>query len=94
MAHTYTMVGVPAGDTMRQAFVELVSSSYFDTLGVRLSAGRPFSAEEERPGAAILVVIVSHNRALLLGQTIGINSMAFTVVGVAPRGFTGTIVAP
>jgi predicted permease len=91
MAHTYTMVGVPAGDTTRQAFVELVSSNYFDTLGVRLSAGRAFSAEEERPGAAIPVVIVSHDRASLLGQTIELNSMAFTVVGVAPRGFTGTM---
>lgn len=91
MAHTYSMVGVPAGDTTRQVFVELVSANYFDTLGVRLSSGRPFSVEEERPGAAIPVVIVSHDRAGLLGQTIEINSMAFTVVGVAPRGFTGTM---
>jgi len=91
MAHTYSMVGVPAGDTTRQTFVELVSSNYFDTLGVRLSAGRPFSVEEEQPGAAIPVVIVSHDRASLLGHTIEVNSMAFTVVGVAPRGFTGTM---
>lgn len=91
MAHTYSMVGVPAGDTTRQTFVEVVSSNYFDTLGVRLSAGRSFSAEEERPGAAIPVVIVSHHRASLLGQTIEINSMPFIVVGVAPRGFTGTM---
>lgn len=91
MAHTYSMVGVPVGDTTRQAFVELVSSNYFDTLGVKLAAGRPFSAEEERPGAAIPVVIVSHDKATLLGQTIEVNSMAFTVVGVAPRGFTGTM---
>jgi MacB-like periplasmic core domain len=96
MAHTYSMVGVPAGDTTRQTFVEVVSSNYFDTLGVRLSSGRPFSVEEERPGASIPVVIVSHDRAELLGQTIDVNSIAFTVVGVAPRGFTGTmaLVAP
>jgi hypothetical protein len=50
MAHTFTMVGLPAGDTTRRAFVEVVSSNYFDTLGVSLAAGRPFSAEEERPG--------------------------------------------
>jgi predicted permease len=91
MAHTYSMVGVPAGDTTRQTFVEVISANYFDTLGVPLSAGRPFSAEEERPGAAIPVVIVSHDRASLFGQTIEINSMAFTVIGVAPRGFTGTM---
>jgi hypothetical protein len=96
MAHTYSMVGLPAGDTTRQTFVEVVSSNFFETLGVPLAAGRPFTAEEERPGAQVPVVIVSHERAALLGQTIEINSIAFTVVGVAPRGFTGTmaLVAP
>jgi predicted permease len=96
MAHTYSMVGVPAGDTTRQTFVELVSANYFEALGVHLSAGRPFSIAEERPGAAIPVAIVAHDRAGLLGQTIEVNSMAFTVVGAAPRGFTGTmaLVAP
>jgi len=91
MAHTFSMVGVPAGDTTRQTFVEVVSSNYFDTLGVRLAAGRPFSPEEERPGARLPVAIVPQDRAALLGQTIEVNSMAFTVVGVAPRGFTGTM---
>jgi predicted permease len=96
MAHTFSMVGVPAGDTTRQTFIEVVSANYFDTLGVHLSSGRPFSVEEERPGASIPVVIVSHDRAGLLGQTIEVNSIAFTVIGVAPPRFTGTmaLVAP
>ena len=34
MAHTFAMVGVPAGDTTRRSFVAVVSSNYFDTLGV------------------------------------------------------------
>ena len=91
MAHTFAMVGLPDGDTTRRAFVEVVSSNYFDTLGVPLAGGRAFSAEEERPSARIPVVIVGADRAALLGQTIKINSMDFTVVGVAPRGFTGTM---
>jgi predicted permease len=96
MAHTFAMVGVPAGDTTRQTFVEVVSSNYFDALGAPLAAGRAFSANEERPGARLPVVIVSADRASLLGQTLKINAMDFTVVGVAPRGFTGTmaLVAP
>jgi predicted permease len=91
MAHTFAMVGLPAGDTTRRTFVEVVSSNYFDTLGAPLSAGRSFSADEERPGARIPVVIVGTDRAAQLGQTIKINTMDFTVVGVAPRGFTGTM---
>src|SRR5262249_42784960 len=91
MAHTFSMVGMPAGDTTRQTFVEVVSSNYFTTLGVTLAAGREFSADEERPGARIPVVIVRNDRADLMGKTVRINSIDFSVVGVAPRGFTGTM---
>jgi predicted permease len=96
MAHNFTMVGVPRGDGTRQAFVDVVSSNFFDTLGVRLAAGRTFTPEEERPGANIPVAIVGQDRADLLGKTIKINTIDFTVVGVVPRGFTGTmaLVAP
>src|SRR3954471_17193373 len=44
MAHTFSMVGVPAGDGMRQTFVEVVSSNYFEALGAPLSAGRAFTS--------------------------------------------------
>jgi predicted permease len=91
MAHTFSMVGVPAGDTTRQTFIEVVSSNFFDAVGAPLAAGRTFSLEEERPGARVPVVIVRHDRADLLGTTIKINAIDFTVVGVAPRDFTGTM---
>ena len=91
MAHTFAMVGVPQGDTTRQTFIEVVSSNYFETLGVPLAAGRAFSPDEERPAARIPVAIVRHERRDLLGQTIKINSIDFTVVGVAPPRFTGTM---
>jgi predicted permease len=98
MAHTFTMVGLPAGDTTRRTFAEMVSSNYFETLGVSLAAGRPFSREEERPGARIPVAIVSYTRWKaeerrpdFVGSTIRINALDFTVVGVAPEGFTGTM---
>jgi predicted permease len=103
MAHTFAMVGVPAGDTTRRSFVEMVSSNYFATLAVPLAAGREFNAAEEQPGANIPVVIVNYERwrdagfgAEFIGSTVKINTRDFTIVGVAPRGFTGTmaIVAP
>src|SRR5918993_4954134 len=40
-AHTFSMAGVPAGDTMRRIFVELITANYFDTLRGALAAGRP-----------------------------------------------------
>lgn len=95
-AHTFSMVGVPAGDGTRQTFIEVVSSNYFDTLGVALEAGRTFTLDEERPGARVPVAVVSHKNRHQLGKTIRINSIDFTVVGVAPQNFTGTmaLIAP
>jgi len=98
MAHTFSLVGIREGDTTRRTFAAVVSSNYFTTVGVSLTAGRAFSAEEERPGAAIPVAIVSDGvwrRAggdpKYLGSTITVNAVTFTVIGIAPPGFTGTM---
>ena len=98
MAHTFTLVGTPAGEGMRRSLAAVVSSNYFDTLGVRLAAGRTFSLDEERPGARIPVAIVTYARwqqegrdPAFIGKTIRINAIDVTVVGVAPEGFTGTM---
>jgi predicted permease len=98
LAHTMTSVGVSEGGTTRRTFVAVTSSNYFDTLDVNLAAGRAFTREEERPGAAIPVVIAHYGmwqaRGLdpaFLGSTLTINTQDFTVVGVTPPGFTGTM---
>src|SRR5262245_1277049 len=90
-AHTFSMVGVSSGDTTRQTFIEVVSSNYFDTLGAPLAAGRAFTPAEERPGARVPVAVVTHQHRDLLGRTVKINAIDFTVVGVAPPNFTGTM---
>src|SRR5688572_3960685 len=97
-AHTFSMAGVPAGDSTRRIFVELVSSNYFDTLRIPLATGRAFRPEEERPGANIPVVVVGYEkwRAAgfdpgFVGSTMKINAIDFTIVGVAPQGFGGTM---
>jgi predicted permease len=90
-AHTFSVVGVSSGETTRQTFIEVVASNYFDTLGVPLAAGRGFTAAEERPSARIPVAVVDHQHRDLLGKTVKINAIDFTVVGVAPANFTGTM---
>ena len=79
---------------------ELVSGNYFDVLGVRIPLGRSFSAEEDRPGTPIRVAVVSHRLwqtrlggdPAIVGRTISLNGNAYSVVGVAPRGFGGPLV--
>lgn len=104
MAHTLTMAGSSVGDSTRQSFVAIVTGDYFSTLNVTLQAGRTFSADEERPGSDAPVVIVGHEFARKAGisaaeaidRTVRLNARTYTVIGVAPEGFAGTmaIVAP
>ena len=79
----------------------LVSGNYFEMLGVTPAAGRFFTAAEDaRPGESPLAVLAYDTwqsrfggRRDIVGTTLAINGMPFTVVGVAPRGFHGTEVA-
>jgi putative ABC transport system permease protein len=98
MAHAFALVGVTEGTTTRRSFVTLVSANYFSTLGVRLAAGRTFTEAEERPGADGPVVIASYalwRRSgfdpTFIGKTIRVNARNFTIVGIAPMGFGGTM---
>ncbi|HUE89786.1 MAG TPA: ABC transporter permease [Vicinamibacterales bacterium] len=99
LAHSPTMVGVSEGGDTRRTFGAIVSRNYFEVLGVPIVQGRGFTDEESRPGQDIPVVIASHaywqRTGLdpnLVGSTVRVNERAFTVVGIAPRGFTGTMV--
>jgi len=92
-----TIVGHQEGSETRRAFAAVITSNYFETLGVRLARGRPFTSAEERPGAAVPVVIVSHAHWRktgfdpgLIGRTLRLNERPFIVVGIAPEGFSGT----
>jgi predicted permease len=79
----------------------MVSGNYFDVLGVRPALGRTFLPEEDRIPGAYPVAVVSYglwkrrfgSDPGMVGRKIRISGHAFTVVGVAPRGFKGTVAA-
>ncbi len=98
LAHNLTMVGVGEGDGARRMFGAIISANYFSTLQVPLIRGRSFLPAEEKPGAAVPVLIASYNYwkrlglpADLVGRTIRVNERPFTVVGITPEGFSGTM---
>ena len=78
-------------------FGELVTQGYFGTLGLRPALGRFFlSSEDSEPGSApVAVLSYSAWQARfggardVLGRTLELNSVAFTIVGVAPKDFLG-----
>jgi macrolide transport system ATP-binding/permease protein len=77
----------------------LASGNYFDTLGVGAFKGRMFTQEDDRVPGAHPVAVVSYGcwqrrfagDPNLVGKTIKLNSHDFTIVGVAPEGFSGTV---
>jgi predicted permease len=98
MSHRDTVVGLGEKGNTRRAEAFLVSSNYFSVLGVLPAYGRPFLPEEEKPGHDQRAVIVSYTYwqknsrdPSLLGRTLLLNGHAFTVVGIMPEGFTGTV---
>jgi predicted permease len=85
------------GDT-RRAFSAVITSNYFSVLGVPLARGREFLPEEETPGHNAPVAIVSYRYwqkhdldPSVLGSQLLINGRSFTIVGIAPKGFVGTM---
>jgi len=90
------MVGIQEGDNTRRAFAGVVSSNYFSTLGVTLVRGRSFLAEEEKPGGELTAIVTysfwekKGEDAQLVGKAVRVNGHLFTIVGITPKGFTGT----
>ena len=76
-----------------------VSGSYFPVLGLHAQVGRLLApSDDDVPGAHPVVVLSDalwasafHRSTSAVGATIKIGNNPYTVVGVAPRGFRGTL---
>jgi macrolide transport system ATP-binding/permease protein len=101
----YTPMFAPLNlrDRSRLVIGQVVTSNHFDVLGVRPFLGRLLQPHDDEPGAD-RVVVLSHRmwRADfgsdpgVVGRSLQLRGLPFTIVGVAPASFTGVIplVAP
>jgi macrolide transport system ATP-binding/permease protein len=84
----------------RRMWGQLVTANFFDVLGVQPHLGRGFLPGEDAAADGASVAILSFDAWTMLfaadpaivGRTITLNARPFTVVGVGPRGFRGTLV--
>jgi putative ABC transport system permease protein len=91
------LLAMSAGGEPETVFSQLVTGNYFDVLGVRAAAGRFFLPSEDRTPGTHPVVVLNHRfwqrrfggRRDIAGNTIRLNAIDFTIVGVAPSGFMG-----
>lgn len=97
----YTFSGVTLtgrGDPKPQGAM-LVSANYFDVLGVKPAIGRTFFPDEDQKDGGNNVTVLSHSAWMTLfggdpsavGKTVEFNSVPYTVIGVAPPDFKGTV---
>src|SRR6184192_2078022 len=96
MSFNLALIGLGQKGDTRRAFAAVVSSNYFSVLGVPLARGRAFLPEEELRNAPVTIVSYrywqKHNLdPTVVGSEVLINGRAFTIVGIAPKGFTGTL---
>jgi predicted permease len=98
VAARYTArVNLTAGGETDDAYVEIVSGTYFETLGVRPAAGRLLNAADDGAEGASAVCVVSYalwqqrfgGDPAAVGRTIRLNTRDFQIVGVTQPDFRG-----
>ena len=86
-----------------RAYAGVVTTNYFQALGVTPAAGRMFSPGDSEEAGASPIAVLSHRfwqRRFngdpgVVGRTVYLNGYPLTIVGVARQGFLGmTVVAP
>ena len=86
-------------DTTKSEYLmgEIVSGNFFDLMGLSASLGRVLRADDDVEPGGHPVVVVSQTfwqsrlggRRDALGETLDLNGLSFTLVGVAPPDFVG-----
>ena len=97
-AHVLFAANLSARSHTMSADGVMVSGSYFAVLGLRPALGRLLDTTDDRRPGESLVAVLSYDSwqttfgrdPSILNQSLIINGQSITVVGVAPRGFTGT----
>jgi predicted permease len=98
-AYRITEAGLDTGENPSRVFLFEVSGNYFDALRIQPYLGRFFHASDERgPNSAPYIVLsyvywhthFQDNRGVV-GCVVQVNKHPFTIVGVAPPRFHGTL---
>ena len=94
--------GVSVGSAHPQRVLSgFVSGNYFDVLGLRPVVGRTFRPDEDAETGGQPVVVLSHAfwteqfaaNPRVVNTVVAVNGQPFTIIGVAPPGFTGVAYA-
>ncbi|HZI56153.1 MAG TPA: ABC transporter permease, partial [Verrucomicrobiae bacterium] len=99
-AYVGGVVGLDTGANPSSAWVEMVSGNYFDSLRIQPHLGRLFHASDEHGANSAPYIVLTHaywhthfrDDPSVVGRIVQVNKQPFTIVGVAPVDFHGTLV--
>jgi len=82
----------------KRGLINAVSDNYFSVLGVQPLLGRWFAAGDDDKVTTSAVLSYGYWQWLgadpnIIGKTLKLNGVPFTIVGVAPRRFVGTVLS-
>jgi len=99
-ANNGAQVGIDTGENPSRAWINEVSGNYFDVMGVQPYLGRLIHESDEHGPNSAPYIVLSHaywrnhfaGDRSAVGRVVQVNKHPFTIVGVAPPDFHGTLV--
>lgn len=98
-AYAFAETGLDTGQNPSRTWIQVLTGNYFDVLHIQPYLGRFFHASDEHgPNSAPYIVLSYdywHNHFLgdrgVVGRVVRLNKHPFTIIGVAPPEFHGTL---
>jgi predicted permease len=98
-AFNFAFVGLDTGNNPASASGFATSGNYFDVLRLRPYLGRFYHSQDEHGPASAPYLVLSykywhsrfHDDRNVVGRVVRLNKHPFTIIGVAPPGFQGTL---
>ncbi len=99
-AYNVTSVGLDTGSNPSAAWILEVTGNYFDALGIHPYLGRFFHGADEHGSNSAPYIVLTYaywhahfqDDRSVVGRVVQLNKHPFTILGVAPPEFRGTLV--
>jgi predicted permease len=97
LGYHHDFVSITGAGVPEHIYGELVTTDYFEVLGVRPILGRSLQSKETNEADSDAVTVLGYGLwqshfggdPTIVGKSVEINLHRYTIVGVAPKGFTG-----
>src|SRR5215468_8489762 len=98
VAFRVTSLGLSNNGVNERVWGYLATGNYFQVLGVKPALGRFFTPDDDKSPGAHPVAVLTYDcwqkrfagDPQVIGKTVIVNGLNFTIVGVAPQGFYGS----